>query len=361
MKKVPPVIGLGILLALAMAPAMIFASNSAPLVSTAAIQGRSTIYGNVYGEGRRPVADVYVELLDDVNSSIRQIKTDMSGRFQFSGLVDGRYMIKVRPGNTGYLEHSQQVIIAAVSSVRPSEGARSGGADNQHIDIGLRLDERGMYGPFSSGPAVLFAQDIPPAAKRLYDEGIGFLREKKDEQAFASLRQALEIFPDYYAALDRLGGEYAFRGVNDKATNRDFLQAALVLLTKATQVNPRSYSSMYGLGWAEYYLGMTKEAIDHLAQATAIYGKSPNAFLLQGKAYRRAAMPDKAEEALKRADQLTSGKDADIHWQLAGVYNDQKRYGEAADQMELYLKTAPKGEDPEKIKDLIKRLRDKAK
>jgi hypothetical protein len=46
---------------------------------------------------------------------------------------------------------------------------------------------------------------------------------------------------------------------------------------------------------------------------------------------------------------------------LAGVYNDQKRYGEAADQMELYLKNAPKGEDPEKIKDLIKRLRDKAK
>ena len=359
MKKVPLVIGLGILLALAMAPAMIFASNSAPLISAAAIQGRSTIYGNVYGEGRRPVADVYVELLDDVNSSIRQIKTDMSGRFQFSGLVDGRYMIKVRPGNTGYLEYSQQVIISAVSSARPGEGARSGGADNQHIDIGLRLDERGMYGPFSSGPAVLFAQDIPPVAKRHYDEGIGFLREKKDEQAFASLRQALEVFPDYYAALDRLGGEYAFRGVTEKTTDKDLLQAGVVLLTKATQVNPRSYSSLYGLGWAEYHLGMTKEAIDHLGQAIAIYGKAPNAFLLQGRAYRRAAMPDKAEEALKRADQLTNGKDADIHWQLAGVYNDQKRYGEAADQMELYLKTAPKGEDPEKIKDLIKRLRAK--
>lgn len=363
MKKVPLVIGLGILLALALAPAMSFACNSAaPETFAAAIQGRSSIYGNVYGEGRRPVADVYVELLDDVNSTIRQIKTDMSGRFQFSGLVDGRYLIKIRPGNTGYLEYTQQVIISAVSSVRPSEGGRSGGADNQHIDIGLRLDERGMYGPFSGGPAaVLFAQDIPPAAKRHYDDGIGFLREKKEQQAFASLRQALEVFPDYYAALDRLGGEYAVRGVTEKETNKEYLQAGLVLLTKATQVNPRSYSSMYGLGWAEYHLGMTKEAIDHLGQAIAIYGKAPNAFLLQGKAYRRAAMPDKAEEALKQADKLRNGKDADIHWQLAGVYNDQKRYGEAADQMELYLKTAPKGEDPVKIKDLIKRLRDKVK
>ena len=358
MKKVPLVMGLGILIAMAMTFAMVFPTGTA----AALVQGRSTIYGSVYGEGRRPVADVYVELLDDVNSTIRQIKTDMSGRFQFSGLVDGRYMLKIRPGNTGYQEHTQQVIIAAVSSVRPSEaGSRSGGADNQHIDIGLKLDERGMYGPFSAGAGVLFAQEIPPAAKRHYDEGIGFLREKKEEQAFASLRQALEVFPDYYAALDRLGGEYAVRGVSDKTTNKEFLQAGLILLTKATQVNPRSYSSMYGLGWTEFHLGMTKEAIDHLGQAIAIYGKAPNAFLLQGKAYRRAALPDKAEEALKQADRLTNGKDADIHWQLAGVYNDQKRYGEAADQMELYLKHAPKGEDPEKIKGLIKRLRDMVK
>lgn len=355
MKKFPLVIVLGMIFAMAMTSAMVFNNATAAAV----VQGRSSIYGSVYGEGRRPVADVYVELLDDVNSTIRQIKTDMSGRFQFSGLVDGRYMIKIRPGNTGYLEHSQQVVISAISSARATE--RPSGADNQHIDIALRLDERGMYGPFSSGPAVLFAQEIPPAAKRHYDEAIGFLREKKETQAFASLRQALEVFPDYYAALDRLGGEYAVRGVTEKATNKEYLQAALVLLTKATQVNPRSYSSMYGLGWTEYHLGMTKEAIDHLGQAIAIYGKAPNAFLLQGKAYRRAALPDKAEEALKRADVLTSGKDADIHWQLAGVYNDQKRYGEAADQMELYLKHAPKGEDPVKIKDLIKRLRDKAK
>ena len=357
MKKVRLVIGLGMLFAIFIISVMIFSNAGA---AAAVVQGRSSIYGSVYGEGRRPVADVYVELLDDVNSTIRQIKTDMSGRFQFTGLIDGRYMIKIRPGNTGYLEYSQQVVIAAVSSARTADG-RSSGSDRQHIDIALRLDERGAYGPFSGAPAVVFAQAVPPEAKRNYDEAIGLLRQKKEQQAFASLRQALEVFPDYYDALDRLGGEYAVRGVTEKATTTEYLQAGLVLLTKATEVNPRSYSSMYGLGWTEYYLGMTKEAIDHLGKATAIYGKSPKAFLLQGKAYRRAAMPDKAEEALKRADQITNGKDADIHWELAGVYNDQKRYAEAADQMELYLKNSSKVENAEKIKDIIKRLRDKAK
>ncbi len=355
MKKVPLVIGLGIVFSLALTLALVFPANTA---LAANVQGRSTIYGNVYGEGRRPVADVYVELLDDVNSTIRQIKTDMSGRFQFSGLVDGRYIIKVHTGNTGYLEHSQQVVIAAISSARATD--RPSGSDNQHLDIALRLDERGMYGPFSI-PGVVFAQEIPAAAKRNYDEGIAFIREKKEEQAFAMLRQALEVFPDYYAALDRLGSEYAIRGVSDKGINKEFLQAGLVLLTKASQVNPRGYSSMYGLGWTEYHLGMTNEAIDHLVKASALYGKSSDPYLMLGKAYRRNKMPEKAEEALKRADQLASGKDPDIHWALANVYNEQKRYGDAAAQLELYLKNAPKGEDPQKIKDLIARLREKAK
>lgn len=208
---------------------------------------------------------------------------------------------------------------------------------------------------------MVFVQDIPPTAKRNYDEGIAFIRQKKEEEAFAKFKAALEVFPDYYAALDRLGSEYSVRGVSDKGVNKEYLQAGLVLLTKASQVNPRGYSSMYGLGWTEYHLGLTTEAIDHLGKAAAIYGKAPEPYLMLGKAYRRGKMPDKAEEALKRADQLAHGKDPDIHWTLANVYNEQKRYGEAAAQLELYLKNAPKGEDPQKIKDLITRLREKAK
>jgi tetratricopeptide (TPR) repeat protein len=273
-------------------------------------------------------------------------------------LVDGRYIIKIRPGNTGYLEYSQQVVISAISSSRATD--RPSGSDNQHIDIALRLDERGMYGPFAI-PGVVFVQNVPEQAKRNYDEGIVYLRDKKEEQAFAKLRQALEVFPDYYAALDRLGAEYGVRGVTDKGIDKEYLQAGLVLLTKAAQVNPRGYSSMYGLGWIEYHLGMTPEAIDHLGKAAALYGKAPEPYLMLGKAYRRAKTPDKAEEALKRADQLANGKDPDIHWTLANVYNEQKRYGEAAAQLELYLKNAPKGEDPQKIKDLISKLREKAK
>lgn len=357
MKKVFLVICLGILFI----PVLMSANLFVDMVAEAApvIQGRSTIYGRVYGDAGRPVADVYVELLDDFNASIRQNKTDASGRFQFNGLVDGRYLIKIIPGNTGYMEHTQQVVIASISSVpAAAQGAgRNSGSDNQHLDIALKLDQRIIAGPFSGAPAVVFVQDVPPAAQRNYEDGISYFRQKKEAEAFASMKSALEVFPNYYAALDRLGGEYAVRGTKD----RSFYEAGRLLLAKAAEVNPRGYSSIFGLGWTQYHLGLTEEALASFEKAASLYGKGPEAYLWLGKAQRKLGKLDKAEEVLKRADQLANSKSSDIHWQLAGVYNDQKRFREAADQMELYLKNAPKGEDPEKIKNLIKTLRDKAK
>lgn len=320
-------------------------------------QGRNTIYGTVFGESRRPVADVYVELLDDVSSSRGQAKTDVSGRFTFSNLVDGRYTIRVKPYGTDYEEQTREVVLASISSVRGSDlGGRNSGSASEHVDIVLRLNPRASHGPFATGADVVFAQSVPPAAKKLYEEGVAYLRDKKEQAGFDSLKKAVETFPDYYLALDRLGAEYAVRGTKNPA----FLHAAYALLTHAVEINPRGFSSVYGLGWTQYQLGLNAEAIDNLKRATTLYAKAADVYLLLGMALRRASKPDQAEPAFKRANELTSGNSAEVHWQLAVLYNDQKRHNEAADEMELFLKTAPKGEDTEKIKGLIKQLREKA-
>jgi len=69
---------------------------------------------------------------------------------------------------------------------------------------------------------------------------------------------------------------------------------------------------------------------------------------------------DKAELAFKRANELTKGKVAEIHKLLAKVYSVQKRYGEAADELELYLKTQSDTADDVRIQELIKEMRAKA-
>jgi Flp pilus assembly protein TadD len=314
-------------------------------------QGRNSIYGTVFGESRRPVADVYVELLDDVNATLRQVRTDASGRFTFTGLVDGRYIVKVMPYGTDYMEQTQEVVLSAVSSVRGS------GSDTQHIDINLKVNERAAAGPFAAvAPGVVFAQDVPPEAKKRYEVGVRLLREKKEEEAFDSLKKALEIFPDYYLALDRLGAEYALRG----ATKPAYLQAGFVLLAKAVEVNPDGFSSVFGLGWVQYQLGLNTEAVESLQKATQLYTKAPDAYLWLGKALRRVSRFDEAEVALKRANDLTKGKVSDVHRQLAAVYIDQKRYSDAADELEIVLKEESNPADADAIKATIIRLKEKA-
>jgi tetratricopeptide (TPR) repeat protein len=345
------VVSFGILLTTAFSQSIVGVHEVTALTTiTFVVQGRNTIYGTVSGESNRPVADVYVELLDDFNSSISQTKTDGTGRFTFRGLVNGRYRVKALPYGTDYLEQTQEVTLAAVSATAGS------GADTQHIEFYLKLNERAYAGPFSAVPGVIFVQDTPPAAKKLYEQGVAYLRNKKDKEAFDSLKKALEIFPDYYMALDRLGAEYAMRG----PTDRTYLEAALLLLKKAVEINPRGFSSVYGLGWTQYQLRLNAEAIESFRRATLLYGKSADLYLWLGKALKRASTLDQAELAFRHANELAHGKAAEVHWQLAGIYSDQKRFKEAADELELFLKTRPKADDDEKIRAVIKQLREKA-
>jgi tetratricopeptide (TPR) repeat protein len=318
--------------------------------SPAIPQGRNAISVTVFSPTRQSLADINVELLDDVNALIGRGRTNSAGRFTFNGLGNGRFKVRVLPYGTDYLEETHEVVLANVSATQGS------GADQQEILIYLRYNERASFGPFAAGPAVVFVQEAPKEAKKLYQQGVEYLREKKEKEGLESLKKALEIFPNYYLALDRLGGEYAMRG----ASNRSYFEAALILLSKAFEVNPRSTSSAFGLGWTQYHLGMTDQAIETLRQATTLYGKSVDCWIWYGKALKRGAKPEQAEAAFKKADELAKGKSSEAHWQLAGLYSEQKRYKEAADALELFLKVQPKVADAEKIKTLIKQLRDKA-
>lgn len=319
-----------------------------------ALQNNSTISGQIFSNQRTPLRDIYVELLDDVYGSLGQTRTDSSGRFIFRGLPNGNYKIRVKPYGTDYMEQSKDVQLFALQR---STNAGVTGAVEEQVDFYLKVRENANTGPLAA-PGAIFVQEVPADAKKLYEAGIASLREKKDKEGFESLKRSLEIFPNYYLALDRLGTEYVTRGHNE---------AAFVLLSKAIEVNPRGFSSMYGLGLAQYNLKLTDKAIESLQRATNLYNKSGGAYMWLGMALRRAGKHNEAEVALKRANELGEKKAAEVHWQLAALYNDQKRYGEAADSLELFLKNQPPSNDPEKskqaekIRESIRQLREKAR
>ena len=340
-------LAIGLSSAPALTPARSLASVAPP--PALAAQARNAIYGRIYDPTGRPAADVYIELLDDMNSTVGRAKTDMSGQFTFGGLTNGRYRLKVLPLGTDYLEQVQEVNLYSVSAVSGS------GSDRQQLDIQLKYSARANAGPFSVGPSVVFAQEVPSAARRHYEEGVQYLREKKEKEGFASLKKAIEVFPDYFQALDRLGAEYAMRG----NTSRSYYEAGAALLWRAAEINPRSYNTAFGLGWTLYNLGHIDKAVENLQRASTLYTKSPDIYLWLGKALKRAAKAEQAERALRRAKELAGSKVPEVHFQLAGLLGDQKRYKEAADELELFLKAQPKSADAEKIRALIKQLREK--
>lgn len=307
-----------------------------------AIQSRNSINGFVFNESRQPLADVYVELMDDFNITIHRTKTNGSGLYTFKGLSDGQYNIKV----SHYGDYEGQTRSVSLVSLSALPGR---GVVNEQIDFYLKAKRNTNNGPLAA-PGVVFAQEVPDSAKKLYEAGIEDLRNNKENEGFDKLKKSLEIFPNYYLALDRLGTEYVIRG---------HFAPAFVLLTKAIEVNPRSFSSNFGLGLASYRLQQVDKAIINLQRATEIYDKSSSAYLWLGIALHQNKKLPQAEAALVQANKLSKGESAEVHWQLARLYTEQKRYRESADELELFLKYKPDVENPEKIKESIKTLRQK--
>ena len=317
--------------------------------SRTAAQSNNSIFGVVFdAQSRRPVGDVYVELLDELGSSLRRARVEPSGRFVFNGLSAGRFTVRVLPLGTNYHEESQEATL--VSLPRGAAGASS---DTIYLEFYLRLDPRRANAGLSGVTGTVFAQEVPEAARKLYKKAVAELDEKKDA-GLETLVQALAEFPNYYDALDRLGNEYV---------RRERFAEAAPYLVRAIDVNQRSFSSFYALGIACYRLKVYGDAIQAFRAAAIINPQSLNAQLWHGISLRVAGDYEKAEKVLLQAKALAE-KNApvgEIHWQLALLYEKTARFGLSADELERYLKIEPNVPNAAQIRKLIEQLRAKAK
>jgi len=309
----------------------------------------NTISGNVFGAQRQPVNDVTVELLDEFSRSVARTRTNSGGRFIFSRLSSGRFRIRVLSLGTDYEEQEQEVEIQNISRELRGGGVLTSGYENVQRDFYLK-PRRGSQ--ITGRSESIFVQEIPEQAKATYKKAIELLDKKKDEQGLKDLKSAIEIFPNYYDALERLGTEYI---------KLQHYVPAQILLLKAVEVNPRGYKSWYGLAYALYSLNKTNEAIEAVEKAASLNQFSIEAPFLNGVLLRRAGRYKESEKQLKRAKELANGAIPEIHWHLALLYgNNLKRYADAAEELELFLKKRPDSKDADNIKKLIKQFKEKA-
>ncbi|MDQ3652759.1 MAG: tetratricopeptide repeat protein, partial [Acidobacteriota bacterium] len=199
---------------------------------------------------------------------------------------------------------------------------------------------------------VVFGQPIPDAASAEYERGVSRLKDNKSVPGIESLKKAIEIFPDYYNALELLGTEYVKIGE---------LNAAVPILTRAVEANRNAPKSLYALGVAHLKLGDTARAIDWLRKAAEQDANNINVHMMLGLAYGTRGALSEAEESLKKADQLSGSSLADVHLYLAGIYNKQMKYAAAVRELELYLKKEKDLKDTSRVKEMIDKIKAKEK
>src|ERR1044072_3118211 len=83
---------------------------------SATAQTGSTIAGYVFDSQRRPIADLYVELLTDTDSTLMRTRTDGTGKCSFSRLSRGNYQVRVQTTGTNYISQTARIELVVVSA-----------------------------------------------------------------------------------------------------------------------------------------------------------------------------------------------------------------------------------------------------
>lgn len=124
---------------------------------------------------------------------------------------------------------------------------------------------------------------------------LGAARERSGDHAAAVLafRRALEIAPNFHAALNYLGYLWADRGEN--------LEEALAMIRRAVALDPENGAYVDSLGWAHFQLKQYDRAQVYLERAIRLLPTDSTAFEHLGDLYRTLGDPQKARDQYRRA------------------------------------------------------------
>ena len=231
------------------------------------------------------------------------------------------------------------------------QALRVRGAGNEQYPLDFVLNLKPTKEKPKAGGSV-FAQEVPAPARAEYERGVKSLRENKTEAGLVALKKAIEIFPDYFDGLDRLGMEYVKSGQ---------YEVAVPLLQQALRVNNRASKSHYSLGVAYLKLNQFAQAIESLNQSASLDPTNVNTHMMLGVAYGNQQQLKEAEEAFQKALKFGGQGVAEAHFYLASVYEKQRRYDAAIAELETYLKEAKTVRNPEKVREWLHSLKELSK
>jgi tetratricopeptide (TPR) repeat protein len=263
--------------------------------------------------GQKVVANVMVRLERFSGAVVDQIATDSTGRFRFSRLIPGQYVVSAK--GEGFVARTQQIDISRA-------------IPRQYVLLQLEPEEE-TFRATNRKAGVIDAR-VPEEARRELEKAQAALRDKKRDEATLHLERAASLYPDFYEAQMMLGDAYmeARQWAKAEAALRRALRAgprtsgALITLGEASRRQKKfaeaeqslvealkldrgSWQGHFTLGRVYWEKNDFLKAAPHVGQALKINPTYPEGHLLAGNIFMRLNMPENAlaayEEYLRLA------------------------------------------------------------
>lgn len=220
----------------------------------------------------------------------------------------------------------------------------------------------------STTAGVVFTQNVPSAARGMFDRAVAMSKAGKSALALTLLGESLKVYPDYFDARLALGNELFKAGR---------LTEAMTEFERARRINPRDDQVYLSVGLVMMQQKRYNIAASVFADASLLNPNEPLHRLMRGIALIRhattlntssqgnsAALRDtlfrSAEEALTQALDLSGRRLPEVYLYRALIYEKRGERARSADELEQYLQANTGAENAEAIRQAIRKLRDPA-
>ncbi|HLH08782.1 MAG TPA: tetratricopeptide repeat protein [Terriglobales bacterium] len=284
----------------------------------------TTVRGIVEDSDSSPASGVLIELRATRSAEVvGRAYTLTDGSFQISGLLPGQYMLTATAG-TNVVE--QQLSIGQ----NPPD---------------LKITMSGTKSQHAGSPTVSVTNlKVPSKARRAFDAAKQYFYNNKFKQAASELERALAIAPQFADALSLRAVLHLANG-NPKMAMQD--------ANESVEIDPKNYFGYTVLGAAYNASGQFLLAANSLQEAVRI---DPTFWQSHFEMAKSLYGQRKFASALAEVDAAAQGAPkgfAQIHLVRGAILMDLHRSGEAAGELQEFLKLDPKSPEVARVQQTL--------
>ena len=290
-----------------------------------------SIVGKVSSLTGQPIKDVQVQLRDFSGAVATSTYTDAAGGFMFIGLPAGTYEL-----------------VAISGIVQASDRVEVSGTPVTSV---LRIPVRDKPDDGAGTATVSVAQfQVPEKARKEYIKASKATAKLKMDEAAEHVQRALEIYPNYAAAL-------TLRAILE--LDRSQIGAAMNDTQKAIQADGNYALAYTVLASALNATGRFDEALQTLQRSERLAPDIWQVYYEQAKAYLGKSDYRSTVRLLDRAQSLASNDFPQMHMLRARALIGLNQYAGAGAELETFLQKTPEGPESEQARSMLAKIREK--